>query len=470
VHDERGDNSGSSPATADTTDDRASVWEVPGFRTLFVSSWLWHTTRWGGLFTCGYLVTKLSDAPFLNQLVGVSIFAPMLLGGLAAGALSDRFDRRRIVLTTQLLLIPVSLAMFAIVQSGLVQVWMVYPYMICLGSGGVVNMTAQRALIYETVGARLAPRALTIETVGMASANVAGALCGGAAIEAIGTGSAFGLLATALCVSVVLLRTVPAPKRGAEIAPTVTSRPTVIAPIPVTTLPSTTQPSTTQPSTTQPSTPQPSTPPPSFTMRDQIRSGFTLLDRSPSLTSMLGITVVMNLFYFSFMPLVPVMAERFGASALSTGILGAAAGCGQLVTGIVLASRHVTRRGHVYVAGSAIALTGLGLFASAPALGVAFVALLFAGVGQAGFGSMQSVLVIESASRAERGAALGLLSTAIGAMPLGMLLVGFSAQSLGPPMALRVSSAVGLAALMLWLHRSPHVLGPAREPAEAVTV
>jgi MFS family permease len=455
VHDERGDNSGSSPATADTTDERASVWEVPGFRTLFVSSWLWHTTRWGGLFTCGYLVTKLSDAPFLNQLVGVSIFAPMLLGGLAAGALSDRFDRRRIVLTTQLLLIPVSLAMFAIVQSGLVQVWMVYPYMICLGSGGVVNMTAQRALIYETVGARLAPRALTIETVGMASANVAGALCGGAAIEAIGTGSAFGLLATALCVSVVLLRTVPAPKRGAEIAPTVTSRPTVIAPLPVTTLPSTTLPSTTLPA---------------FTMRDQIRSGFTLLDRSPSLTSMLGITVVMNLFYFSFMPLVPVMAERFGASALSTGILGAAAGCGQLVTGIVLASRHVTRRGHVYVAGSAIALTGLGLFASAPALGVAFVALLFAGVGQAGFGSMQSVLVIESASRAERGAALGLLSTAIGAMPLGMLLVGFSAQSLGPPVALRVSSAVGLAALMLWLHRSPHVLGPAREPAEAVTV
>jgi MFS family permease len=460
VHDERGDNSGFCAATTDTTDERASVWEVPGFRTLFVSSWLWHTTRWGGLFTCGYLVTKLSDAPFLNQLVGVSIFAPMLLGGLAAGALSDRFDRRRIVLTTQLLLIPVSLAMFAIVQSGLVQVWMVYPYMICLGSGGVVNMTAQRALIYETVGARLAPRALTIETVGMASANVAGALCGGAAIEAIGTGSAFGLLATALCVSVVLLRTVPAPKRGAETAPTVTSRPTIIAPIPVTTPPPTPPPATTLPATALPA----------FTMRDQIRSGFTLLDRSPSLTSMLGITVVMNLFYFSFMPLVPVMAERFGAGALSTGILGAAAGCGQLVTGIVLASRHVTRRGHVYVAGSAIALTGLGLFASAPALGVAFVALLFAGVGQAGFGSMQSVLVIESASRAERGAALGLLSTAIGAMPLGMLLVGFSAQSLGPPVALRVSSAVGLAALMLWLHRSPHVLGSAREPAEAVTV
>jgi MFS family permease len=460
VHDERGDNTGTSPATADGTDEQASVWEVPGFRTLFVSSWLWHTTRWGGLFTCGYLVTKLSDAPFLNQLVGVSIFAPMLLGGLAAGALSDRFDRRRIVLTTQLLLVPVSLAMFAIVQSGLVRVWMVYPYMICLGSGGVVNMTAQRALIYETVGARLAPRALTIETVGMASANVAGALCGGAAIEAIGTGSAFGLLATALCVSVVLLRTVPAPERGAELAPTVTSRPTVIAPIPVTTLPTTTLPTTTLPSTA----------PPALTMRDQIRSGFTLLGRSPSLTSMLGVTVVMNLFYFSFMPLVPVMAERFGANALSTGILGAAAGCGQLVTGILLASRHVTRRGHVYVAGSAIALTGLGLFASAPALGVAFVALLFAGVGQAGFGSMQSVLVIESAGRAERGAALGLLSTAIGAMPLGMLLVGFSAQSLGPPVALRVSSTLGLAALLLWLHRSPHVLGPSREPAEAVAV
>jgi MFS family permease len=425
-----------------------SLRDVPAFRTLFVSSWLWHTTRWGGLFTCGYLVTKLSDAPFLNQLVGVSIFAPMLFGGIAAGALSDRFDRRRIILTTQLILIPISIAMFALVQSGQVRVWMVYPFMLCLGTGGVVNMTAQRAFIYETVGPRLAPRALTIETVGMASANVAGALCGGAAIEAIGTGAAYGLLAAALCASVLLLRTVPpAPSHHDHVPPPLTSRPTVIAPIPVTS----------------------SLPP--MSLREQVRSGFTLLDRSPPLTSMLGVTVVMNLFYFSFMPLVPVMAEGFGANAFFTGVLGAAAGCGQLVTGIVLASRRVTRRGHVYVLGSAISLAGLGIFALAPALGVALFALLFAGIGQAGFGSMQSVLVIESASRAERGAALGLLSTAIGAMPLGMLLVGFSAQSLGPPVALRVSSVAGLAALLWWLRHNPHVLH--RSPAavdEVVTV
>jgi MFS family permease len=390
---------------------------VPGFKALFVSTWLWHTTRWCGLFSTSYLITKLADAPFLNQLVGAFVFAPMLIGGMAAGAFSDQIDRRRIVLGTQSTLIPVSVLMFVLVQTDTVRVWMVFPFMFALGLGGLVNLTAQRPLIYETVGPSLAQRALALETVGAAAASIAGSLLAGTMIELIGIEAAFAYLVVALSVSALLLFRVrnivasQAPRRSM----------------------------------------------PSVPLHETVQSSMQLLRRSPSLTSLLGVTVVVNLCYFSFVPLVPVMAARFDANAFMAGALGATAGCSQMAVGVFLASRGVARRGHVYVGGSALALSGLGLFAFAPHFGLAFAALLLAGAGQGGFGSMQSVLTIESAGAAERGAAQGLLSTAIGAMPLGMLLLGVTAELLGPRLALLVSSAMGLGLLAAWTTWRPQV-------------
>ena len=90
----------------------------------------------------------------------------------------------------------------------------------------------------------------------------------------------------------------------------------------------------------------------------------------------------------------------------------------------------------MFACGSAVALLGLLVFATVPVLGVAFVALFVAGIGQAGFGSMQSLLAIESAAASERGVALGVLSTAIGALPIGMATIGLGAELVGTRAAL----------------------------------
>ena len=392
---------------------------VPGFARLFVSGWLSHMTRWGGLFLGSLVVTQLTDSPVLNQLVGACVFAPMLLGGLVAGALSDRVDRRRLVLATQAASIPVAVAMAVVAQLGLVQVWMVLVFTLAIGFGGVVNMTGLRPLMYEVAGPTFAARALALDSAGVASASMAGALAGGALVDAVGTGAAFGLLALLLCASTTLLRSVPS---------------TVVPPVPAAA----------------------AGPGPRFD--EQLQASLGLLRRSPRLASVLGVTIVMNLFHFSFLPLVPVMAEQFAASPLLAGVLGSAAGCGQLVGGMVLATRRSTSHGHAYVGGSAIALGGLCLFATAPVLGLACAALLLAGMGQAGFATMQSLLAIESATAAERGAALGLLSTAIGALPLGMVGIGVVAELLGPRATMLASSLTGLALLALCVRRLPHLL------------
>jgi MFS family permease len=396
---------------------------VPGYRPLCVSSWLWHTTRWGGLFSTSYLLTQIANSPLLNQVAGALIFAPMLLGGFLVGIVSDRFDRRRLLLATQLTLIPISLLMFGLVQSGLVRVWMTFPFMFAVGIGGLLNMTAQRPLIYETVGDRLAPRALTIETTAQAAAGVVGTLVGGVLIEEVGIGASFAGMAILLCLSAALLRVVASPQ-AARAGST-----------------------------------------PAVSLASQARASAELVRRSRRLVAMLGVTVIQNVFYFSFTPLVPVVAKQFGASAVVAGALSAAAGCGQIAAGALLSSRHIKRRGLVFAGGAGVALVGLSVFASAPLLSIAFAALVVSGVGQAGFASMQSLLAIESAPVFERGAALGVLSTAIGSLPVGMVVIGLGAQALGARPALLVSSVTGSLALAGLMACSPELLAPtSREP------
>ena len=324
-----GAGAGAGAGAGDNAADRGTLSDllaVHGYRPLCVSSFLWHTTRWGGLFSTSYLLTQIANSPLLNQVAGALIFAPMLVGGLFAGIVSDRFDRRRLLLAAQLTLIPISLLMFVAVQSGQVRVWMTFPFMFAVGIGGLLNMTAQRPLIYETVGDRLAARALTIETTAQAAAAVVATLLGGVLIEEAGIGASFAGMAILLCLSAALLRVVPSPQAaGAGSASPVS-------------------------------------------MASQVRASAELVRRSRRLVALLGVTVIQNVFYFSFTPIVPVVAKQFGASAVIAGALSAAAGCGQIAAGALLSSRHISGAGSFSPEAPGSRSSALSVFASAPLL------------------------------------------------------------------------------------------------------
>ena len=397
-----------------------SLMRVPGYRNLFASSLLWHTTRWGVLFTTSYLLTQIADSPVLNQVVGALFFVPMLLGGFFAGLISDRFERKRLILCVQLVLIPVEFLMFTAVQSGRVEVWMTFPFMFLVGIGGLVNMTAQRPLIYETVGPRLASQAMTIEATAQAGSAMFGTLVGGILIQQLGLGAGFAGMGLLLVLSAALLAVVPQPRYAAT--------PLAAG---------------------------------SVSLRSQVATSASLLRRSRRFVAMLAITVVMNLCMFGYIPLIPVVAEGFAQDAVLAGALAAAPGLGQITAGLVLSTRQLYRYGTVFACGSAVALLGLLVFASVPVLAVAFIALFVAGIGQAGFGSMQSLLAIESAGPNERGVALGVLSTAIGALPIGMAAIGLAAEFFGTRTALITSSLLGLMALAaIVARRRRDLLGP----------
>jgi hypothetical protein len=174
--------------------------------------------------------------------------------------------------------------------------------------------------------------------------------------------------------------------------------------------------------------------------------------------SVLGVTVIVNLFYFSYTPLVPVFGERLGVGAFLTSLLLSANALGSIAGASLIARGLPFGRGQIYVGGSTVALCALLVFAIAGWYPACLLALMIAGVGTSGFATMQSVLVMVNASDDMRGRAMGLLSMSIGVLPLAMLLLGLGAQAVGPTTGVMVSASLGLAALAAWSIRRPEAV------------
>ena len=374
---------------------------------MLISSWLWHLTRWDGLFLASYLVTHLGAPPIANQFVGVGLFAPMLLGAYFSARWAARRNKPLLVLRTELLLFPVSVLMAVLVGTGVVQVWMVYPFMLAYGFGGMVNMTTQRELLFQMSRPLRSTRVINTEVAATASATMLGPLIGGITIQAFGLGVAFAVPAALLACSALLLwlSTRHLPPGSLPIVP-------------------------------------------EAVVGGGRNTDWRLLRRSRALAMILLITVICNLFYFAFIPLVPVIAQHLRADALMAGVIGSTAGIVTLAVAGILVVRPARQPFTAYVAGVALCLCCLAVLAYAPLLIVALLALGVAGVGQAYFGSAQAILPVATVAPHERAAALGLVTTAIGlALPLGMVILGVTSSLLGPQPAMLVSALVGLVAL-----------------------
>lgn len=391
---------------------------IPGYPLLWASGWLWNLTRWGTVFLSSYLVNRQTGSPLLVQLVGATFFAPMFFGGMVGGVISDRFDRRRVIARQLLALVPAAALMGVLVLSGHARAWMFYPLVLAVGMGGVLDMTARRALVFEMVGERHITNAMALESMAMQGGNMLGALGGGAMIGLVGPGQAFCAVAVCYALAWLCVRRVPSPVHAAPVAHT-------------------------------------AGPPPA--LRRELAEGMRYVRGEPVIVGALAVTALVNLFYFSHLTLVPVFADRLGVGAVAAGALASAAGLGSLAGSLLIASGRLGRvgRGWLFAGGALLALTALVAFAAVTWFPLAFAVLLLAGTGTAGFGAMQATLVLLTAGPEMRGRAMGILSTAIGMLPFGMTLLGLAAQAAGPAPAVAASAALGFVLVALWIARFP---------------
>ena len=174
--------------------------------------------------------------------------------------------------------------------------------------------------------------------------------------------------------------------------------------------------------------------------------GFRYVRRQNVILATVLATVLMNVLLNPYQQMVPVIArDILDVGPGLMGVLLAAEGVGRLVGAVAIASLSNFRyQGRVYIAGTMLAMASLLAFSFSRQYGISLALLVVLGLGSAAYGTMQATIVILTARTEMRGRALGIMSLAIGTMPLGSLMMGGIATAMNPSFAIRLTAAMGL--------------------------
>ena len=144
-----------------------------------------------GLVALPYQVYTQTHSPALTGLLGLVELGPLVTASLFAGALADRFDRRRLLLAVQVGLVAVAAALAAAAFAGHPPLWLLYVLAGGSAAGSAVERVTRAAIVPNVVPADRLRSALSF-TFGMYQvAMVAGPAVGGVLISGLGLGSAY---------------------------------------------------------------------------------------------------------------------------------------------------------------------------------------------------------------------------------------------------------------------------------------
>ena len=358
--------------------------------------------RWLETVALGFFVYELTDSPFWVAFVGLIRMLPMFVLGAFVGVISDRIDRR-LLLMFAMGLLAVTYAVLAVLAiTERIDLWHVLAGAFVAGMVWVTDFPARRSMIAEVVQPHRVGTAMGLE---MATSNFRG--CWGL-WQPEGSWPRWGSRARTSpvwccsCSRFLMAATLDyqAPVRAR--------------------------------SAVQPLT--------------NFVEGIRYIRADAVVVMTLAITVAMNLFAFPYNHMVPVIADdKLGAGALGLGLLFSAEGAGATLGSLLIAARakpqHYTR---VYLYGSLLFLVAILVFAFAPWYSLALGLLFIGGFGMAAFGTLQSIIIITSTPPEVRGRVLGVLAVAIGTGPIGALQVGLVADSLGAPLAVTATAVAGI--------------------------
>lgn len=121
------------------------------FRFYFCGQSLSMVGTWIQQIAMSWLVYRLTDSPFL---LGVTAFAgqiPVLLLGALGGVWSDRVDRHKLLVATQLLAFLQGLALSGLTYSGAVEVWHIIALTTVLGVITAIDMPLRQTFVPQMV-------------------------------------------------------------------------------------------------------------------------------------------------------------------------------------------------------------------------------------------------------------------------------------------------------------------------------
>ena len=377
--------------------------EVPNYRRYFAGQLISLSGTWMQTVAAIWLILTLTGSGVAVGLTTALQFLPMLLLGAWGGVLADRIPRRRLLIATQALMAIPAIGLFAVTATGIVAPWMVFLAVFAMGSVNAIDNPARQSFVFEMVGPDRVVNAVSLNSVIVQMARIAGPALAGLLIAGFGVVPCFALNALTFVAMIVALWGMD--PRSLHVEPAAPREP------------------------------------------GAIRAGLRYVRATPELAVPLALMALVGTLGFNFQVVLPLLAKfSFEGNATTYAAMVSAMAVGSIGGALVNGAHGHT--GPRLIAGGALAFGVLALLSAAmPALSLELVMLTLLGAAAVTFAATINSSLQLAVEPQMRGRVMALYSVVfLGSTPIGGPLAGWLSQAYDPRFALLLAAISGLSA------------------------
>ncbi len=365
-------------------------WLCAGFSSISMSI---------GMLTQGWLVLDITNSPFWVGMIAGLMGMGHVGFGLIGGVVVDRWDKRKVLIAVQALTGLVAMAVALLIFAGRLELWHLAVAAVLQGILMAVRLPSGNSMVYLIVGRKVILNALASQHIALNLSRIVGSVLAGTSIERLGVEYTYLFMALSAWLGGLMVVMVKGDYRSlGNLEPF---------------------------------------------WRSAVE-GLRYAWGSAPIRSLLLMSVLMEMFGFSFLVMLPVMArDVLGVGAIGLGYLSAANAVGATVSTIIVAALGDFRNKQALLIFTAMG-AGLSilLFALSPWFAVSLALSALVGATLMSYDAAMGTMLQLLTTDAVRGRVLGLYGLTFGFTPLGGFIQGIVASLYSAPLALGMAGTV----------------------------
>ncbi|MDQ7821475.1 MAG: MFS transporter [Candidatus Eremiobacteraeota bacterium] len=385
------------------------------YRLFFMGQSVSQIGNWMQMVATSWLVYRLTGSPFYLGLVAFSSQIPAFIFSPLAGVLLDRWNRRRILIVTQTLMMIQAYVLAFLTLSGLITVWEIITLNVVMGLITAFDMPGRQSFVYDIVERKEdLGNAIALNSSLFNAARMLGPSIAGIIVARVGEGMCFlvnALSFTAILAALLAIRTFSAVKKGER----------------------------------------------TFLL-SALKEGFSYVFGFLPIKSLLSLIFLTSLMGVPAVVLMPIFSSTILHGGPETlGFLLGASGVGALAGGFFLASRRsVLGFGRIIVVATLLYGGGIVAFALSRHLWLSLILIMITGFGMMVQFASCNTLIQTVVDEDKRGRTMSLYTTSfMGASPIGALIAGGLATIIGAPLTVLLGGSFCIAGALAFAQKLP---------------
>ena len=371
-----------------------SVLSYPNFRRLLTGSLFTYLAQWMQQASLAWVAYEITGSAALLGAIFAVRAIPMIGFAPFAGVAADRYDRRNLLIVSQLASAATTFAFGAALALDLVSTWVLFLFTLLMGTNAVLDRPARNTMVFEMVPREVAMKAVGLHSMTFSLNRMAGPAIAGYLIALFGATGNFFIQALLYLAAFGMGFALAIPERK--------------------------------------------TAPPEASALKELLTGFRFLFSDPTIRLLMVFGLVP---FFLLVPiwstLLPVYAKDvFQAGPQGFGVLLAGVGIGATLGGaITVALARFDHQGTIQISAMLAYCASIAALAVSPSLVFAIPISVVGGASEVVFTTSQMTMLQMSAPEAMRGRVSSMIQLFPGFISLGATFCGLLAELAGARIA-----------------------------------